>query len=69
MGTQLELKVSGMTCEHCKKAVKTAVSDVSGVSSVDVDLASGTVKVAFSGTAKETEVREAIAEAGYDVTS
>ena len=44
--------VEGMSCGHCEKAVKSALSEIAGVSSVNVDLA--TKKVA-------------VEEAGYDV--
>lgn len=60
-----ELKVSGMSCEHCVKRVKTAVESVEGVNSASVDLNSGTVKFsAEKDVAKE--VIEKIKEAGYE---
>jgi copper chaperone len=39
------LTVSGMTCEHCEKAVTSALSTVPGVQSVHVDRASGIATV------------------------
>ena len=42
----IELKVSGMTCAHCEKAVHDALAGVDGVSSVQVDRNSGTASVA-----------------------
>ena len=60
-----ELKVKGMSCEHCVKRVKTAVEGIDGVSSVSVDLNSGAVKYsAAQDVAKE--VIEKIKEAGYE---
>ena len=60
-----ELKVSGMSCEHCVKRVKTAVESVEGVNSASVDLNSGTVKFsAEKDVAKE--VIDKIKEAGYE---
>ena len=38
-------QVTGMTCEHCRRAVKQEIGLVPGVERVDVDLASGTVTV------------------------
>ncbi len=62
----LNLKVEGMTCNHCKMAVTKAVSAVPGVTSVDVDLSSGTVVV--SGSAVDSaRVKKAIQEVGYKV--
>ena len=58
--------VSGMTCSHCVAAVSSAVGNVPGVSSVEVDLDSGSVAV--RGEALDDElVRSAVSEAGYEV--
>jgi copper chaperone len=61
----LLLKVSGMTCGHCVAAVTRAVKAVSSVDRVAVDLDRGEVSV--EGHPNERAVREAIAEAGYNV--
>ena len=37
--------VVGMTCDHCTRAVRAEVSAIDGVSDVDVDLASGIIRV------------------------
>ena len=37
--------VEGMTCAHCVLSVREEVSEVAGVSAVDVDLASGRMTV------------------------
>jgi len=37
--------VAGMTCEHCVRSVTEEVSEVAGVTQVDVDLASGALVV------------------------
>lgn len=62
--TRHELRVEGMSCEHCVRAVETEVGAVEGVESVAVDLELGTVVVV--GGASEAVVA-AIDEAGYDV--
>lgn len=58
--------VSGMTCNHCVLSVKEEIAEVTGVESVQVDLATGRVEVAGNGVA-DHEVRAAVAEAGYEV--
>jgi copper chaperone len=58
--------VAGMTCAHCILSVREEVSDVAGVVSVDVDLASGRLTVAGEGFGDEA-VRRAVVEAGYEV--
>jgi len=42
---RVELAVTGMTCNHCAATVRTALLGSPGVSSADVDLASGRVTV------------------------
>lgn len=58
--------VEGMTCSHCVSSVREEVSEVPGVQAVDVDLASGRLTVTGSGL-DDDAVREAVAEAGYEV--
>jgi len=60
----IELKVSGMTCAHCEKAVHDALAGVDGVSSVQVDRNSGTASVA--GAADTAALIAAVAEEGYE---
>jgi copper chaperone len=57
--------VAGMTCEHCVRSVTEEVSEVAGVTAVEVDLAGGTVTV--NGVVDDAAVRTAVAEAGYQV--
>ena len=60
-----ELKVTGMSCGHCKGAVEEAVSALAGVESVEVDLDSELVKVEFeAATVELAEIEQAIAQAG-----
>jgi len=59
--------VSGMTCDHCVRAVTTELVMVPGVRSVDVDLASGSVAVTSDDPLDPESVREAIEEAGYEL--
>jgi len=59
--------VVGMTCGHCVNAVTDEVSQVPGVTVVDVDLASGGITGANEDPVEETAVRAAVEEAGYEV--
>ncbi|SEH03816.1 copper ion binding protein [Nonomuraea solani] len=61
--------VSGMTCGHCVGTVKTEVGKISGVTAVDVDLATGKVTVTANEPVEEARVRDAVEEAGYELTS
>lgn len=59
--------VTGMTCEHCVRAVTDEIGGLPGVSRVDVDLTSGRVQVVSDGPLTDADVRAAVAEAGYEV--
>ena len=59
--------IAGMTCDHCVLSVTEEVSEIAGVQDVDVDLATG--RLAVTGQASEQAVRDAVAEAGYEVAS
>lgn len=58
---------TGMTCAHCVASVTEEVAEVGGVRDVDVDLASGRLRVA--GDFTDGAVRAAVAEAGYEVAA
>lgn len=55
--------ITGMSCQHCQKAVENALSKVAGVEKVTVDLSQGTATI--TGNASETAVIAAVQEAGY----
>ena len=61
--------VQGMTCAHCVQSVTEEVSEVPGVTGVDVDLASGRVTVSSEHPVDDAAVRAAVSEAGYQVVS
>ncbi len=60
--------VQGMTCSHCVASVTEEVTQVAGVKAVDVDLASGRLKVTGDGV-DDAAVRAAVDEAGYEVVA
>ena len=62
--TTAEHTVSGMTCEHCTKAVTEEVSAIPGVTGVKVDLDSGSLKVVSDAPVDFDRIVEAVAEAG-----
>lgn len=59
----LQFKVEGMNCNHCKNNVEKAIMSVPGVESVTVDLSSGTATV--SGTPDAEEIVKRVNENGY----
>ncbi len=63
------LKVNGMTCQHCKRAVEGALQDLPGVTKAVVDLDKGEVTVDFSQSVAQDALAAAIDEAGYELVS
>ena len=63
----VELKVAGMTCGHCVKAVTAAIHARDPAAKVEVVLAEGLVRA--TTTLPRTEIAAAIAEEGYQVAA
>jgi len=64
MSQQHRYSVPGISCDHCKSAIESEVSQVDGVNGVDVDIAGKHVTVIGGDDA---EIRAAIDEAGFDI--
>lgn len=65
---QVTLQVQGMSCNHCKQSVTDALSNLNGVSSVNVDLETGKVDVTYDeNTVTLDQMREAVEDQGYEV--
>ena len=63
--TTQTFQVSGMTCGHCERAVKTALLQADPQAQVAIDRASG--KVDVQSTQARDTLAKAIAEEGYTV--
>jgi copper chaperone len=61
--------VKGMTCGHCVSSVKEEVGEVSGVSAVEVDLATGRLTVTSDAPIEESRISAAVDEAGYELVA
>ena len=59
------LRVDGMTCQHCVRAVFTALAGVPGIERADVRI--GSVDIEHDGTVTLGQIREAVEVAGYTV--
>ena len=61
------IKVSGMTCDHCKAAVEHALRKVPGTYKIDVNRPAGTAAVEWDdGKATRDQLIAAIVDAGYE---
>jgi Cu+-exporting ATPase len=63
----IDLKISGMTCQNCVRHVKEAISEVSGVTSVDVSLENASAKVSSDSDLDRGALKIAVQEAGYAI--
>ncbi|AIG78898.1 MULTISPECIES: heavy-metal-associated domain-containing protein [Amycolatopsis] len=61
--------VKGMSCGHCAASVTEEVSEIAGVSAVNVDVASGKVTVTSDAPLDVQAVDAAVSEAGYQLVS
>jgi len=61
--------VTGMTCSHCVQAVTGELSTLPGVEDVRIDLPTGAVTVTSQVPLTETDVRDAVDEAGYQLVT
>ena len=60
------LKVTGMSCGHCVKAVTQALESVDGVRQADVDLGAGQATVEYDEALTSPAVlADAVTEEGY----
>lgn len=60
-----EYSVTGMTCEHCERAVRDEVSAIPGVISATASRADGTLTVVSENPIDDADVLAAVDEAGY----
>ena len=64
------LKINGMSCEHCVKAVTDALMGADGVSKAKVNLKKAEAKVKFDDAKVSAEqLGQAITDAGYTFVS
>jgi copper chaperone len=59
--------VAGMTCEHCVKSVSEEISEIDGVTGVDVTLETGAVTVLSERAVGKAEIAAAVTESGYEL--
>ena len=65
---KVTVKVDGMSCEHCVKAVTEAAGGLPGVSDVKVSLEAGTAEVGYDPARVSLDaIKAAIEDQGYDV--
>lgn len=61
-----KIYIEGMTCGHCKGHVETALKEVCGVKSVEVNLEGKFATVELAHEVDDEKIKAAIADAGYE---
>jgi Copper chaperone len=56
-----------MSCGHCVNHVKEALTELNGVTNVEVNLDSKSAVIETSVDVKDEEIKFAVEDAGYDV--
>ncbi|GAA1001003.1 heavy-metal-associated domain-containing protein [Nocardiopsis tropica] len=65
MAVETTYTVTGMTCGHCASSVREEISEIGGVTGVDVNVETGAVTVASEAELTRDQVEAAVTEAGY----
>ena len=60
-------RVEGMSCQHCVRAVFTALAAVEGITRAEVSI--GALEIEHDGRVTADQLREAVAVAGYDLVA
>ena len=61
------VKIQGMSCQHCVKAVTKALSDIEGISHVVVNLEKGEASFDETKAVDMSVIRERVKKAGFEV--
>ncbi len=66
---RIAFTIEGMSCNHCKNSIESAVRALEGVTGAEVSLAQNQVTITFdSNTVTREDLESAITNAGYRVT-
>lgn len=61
------IKVKGMSCQHCVKAVTKALGEIEGVTNVSVDLLGGEASFDEAAPVAQDLLGEKIKKAGFEL--
>lgn len=65
MTTTTEYQVTGMSCGHCETAIRSEVSEIPGVTGIEVSAQTGRLAVTADQPVEDATVIAAVDEAGY----
>ncbi|MFI8411253.1 heavy-metal-associated domain-containing protein [Paeniglutamicibacter gangotriensis] len=61
-----EYQVTGMSCGHCEGAIRAEVSQIPGVTDIEVNASTGRLAVTADKQVDDAAVIAAVDEAGYE---
>ncbi len=61
------IKIKGMSCQHCVRAVQKALEEIDGVSGVAINLEKGEATFEKSPAVDDQVIKEKITKAGYEL--
>jgi copper chaperone len=61
------IKLKGMSCQHCVASVTKALSEITGISDVEVSLEKGTATFNENAPVAREIIKKAIATIGFEV--
>lgn len=64
---ELKIKINGMVCGGCENRVKIALSEISGVESVDADHNTGMVTIKTENDLDVAKIKERITDLGFEI--
>ncbi|WP_318507383.1 heavy-metal-associated domain-containing protein [Bacillus sp. T3] len=62
-----KILIEGMSCDHCIKHVTNALTELNGVTNVDVNLKENFAILNANTEVKDEDIKFALDDAGYDV--
>lgn len=64
---ELEIKINGMVCGGCENRVKTALSTIEGVVSVEANHNTGIVTIKAEKDLDMVQIKERIVDLGFEI--
>ena len=61
------IKVKGMSCQHCVASVTKALSEIAGITDVQVDLEKGEATFNEQSPVDEQIIKDTIARIGFEI--
>ena len=65
--TMATIKIKGMSCQHCVASVTKALSEIAGITDVQVNLEEGEATFNEQSPIEEQVIKDAIARIGFEV--